>query len=318
MPSSTILVTGANGFIGTSLVRSLCNAGYTVRATVRTARAELALRNDVQIKHQSHLSLYNLGELDETTNWLPVLDGVDCIIHCAARAHILRETHPNPEEAFRRSNAWVTEHLAKQAASCGVKRFIFLSSIGVLGHNSHKTPFTDDTAPNPKVAYARAKWEAEQALHRLPHHIDYVIIRPPLVYGQDAKGNFGKLFTVIQTGIPLPFGAIRNKRHFLGIDNLVHFIMTCVAHPNPIRDTFLIADKAALSTTELLNRLSQVFNKRMILIPIPQALLQCLLLLLGQKKIAGQLLGNLEIDAHKARTILHWEPPYTLIEQLKS
>lgn len=305
MLNKRILVTGANGFVGRALVKSLCRNGYDVRGTVRSIE-------------KSTTTLWNLGELTDKTDWQYALKDVDTVIHCAARAHVLREATANPLDIYRQMNTHVTENLARQASEYGVRRFIFLSSIGVLGQSTDDTPFTDDSAPNPQVPYAQAKWEAEQALHALPTTMDKVIIRPPLVYGPGVKGNFGTLLNVMnqRIPIPLPLGAVKNKRQFIGIDNLIDFIQTCIEPEIAINETFLIADKDVVSTTQLLRNLAQALNTKALLLPVPQQFLQWALKSVGKSKLAAQLLGNLEINANKAHALLGWEPPYTMQEQL--
>jgi len=308
MSNKVILVTGASGFVGKALVRSLCLKGYDVRATVRTEFAFAVLSNVQKQCQLKNLIIYNLGELSETTDWRQAMDHVDTIVHCAARAHIMRETSTNPLETFRRINTRVTENLARQASNQGVRRFIFLSSIGVLGNNSGPSAFTDESVPNPQAPYAQAKWEAEQLLHTLPNTMDKVIIRPPIVYGPGVKGNFGKLLRLMKN----PLGAVNNKRHFIGIDNLVDFIITCIEAKQALNETFLIADKDVLTTTQLLKKLAKIMGTRTIFLPVPHACLEWLLTSMGKSKLAGQLLGNLEIKSNKAKALLDWEPPFTM------
>lgn len=316
MFSKRILVTGANGFVGKALVQSLCLKGYAVRATVRSASAHAFMLDYQEQQQLKSLTIYNVGELSETTDWHEATNHVDTIVHCAARAHIMRETSTNPLETFRKINTQSTANLARQASNQGVRRFIFLSSIGVLGHNSYETPFNDASTPNPQVPYAQAKWEAEQSLHALPTAMDRIIIRPPIVYGSGVRGNFGALLNLIKKPIPLPFGAVKNRRQFIGIDNLIDFITTCIESENNINDTFLIADKEVISTTQLLQNISHAMGRKTFLLPIPHALLNWTLKSMGKSKIAGQLLGNLEINSNKAKNILNWEPPYSMTEQL--
>ena len=261
-------------------------------------------------------TVYNLGELNETTDWDEALQSCDTVIHCAARAHVLKEISSNPYDIYRQINTRVTEHLAMEAHRHGVRRFIFLSSVGVLGHNSGDTPFNDDSPPNPESPYATAKWEAEQCLLAMPTNMDRIIIRPPVVYGPGVKGNFGRLISWVNRALPLPLGAIRNKRQFIGLENLVDFILTCIEPKALINETFLIADKDTLSTTEWLQQIASVMGKRSLLIPIPHNLLAWALTWVGQSKLAGQLLGNLEIQSNKAQRLLGWEPPYSMHEQM--
>lgn len=316
MSNKIILVTGASGFIGKALVTSLCQRGYEVRATVRSQLAEKQLSDYKHQQNLNTLTICNLGELNDKTNWQPTLKHVDTVIHCAARAHILRETSLDPLETFRKANTLVTKNLAQQAITQGVRRFIFLSSIGVLGTNTNLAPFTDQSLANPQAPYAQAKWEAEQALHALPNSIDRVIIRPPLVYGPGVGGNFAKLLNLIGKNIPLPLGAVKNKRQFIGVDNLVDFIIACIAPQTILNETFIIADNEMVTTTQLLRDLASVMNKKTILLPIPHRLLEWGLNVLGQSKIADQLLGNLEIKSDKAYQLLNWTQPFTMKEQL--
>lgn len=317
MLNKNILVTGANGFIGKALVQFLCNMGYAVRATVRS---ECALNQLVTLRDKQNyknLTLYNLGDLSAVTDWKEALKEVDTVVHCAARAHILNETSNNPLESFRQTNCIATQCLATEASRLGVKRFIFLSSIGVLGNSSEITPFNEYSQPNPKVPYAQAKWEAEQTLLQLCKTMELVIIRPPLVYGTDVKGNFEKLLRLINKGIPLPFGKIKNKRQFIGIDNLIDFISTCIESPEAANQVFLIADKEQISTTELIQILSKHMQKKTLLIPIQQKILQYALDLMGKKRLKDQLLGNMEICLLKAKKVLNWEPAFSMNEQLE-
>ena len=308
MPKKIALVTGASGFVGRALVLALCNAGYTVRATVRSDTAAARIRN---MPHTNKPTVFNLGELSDVTDWSDTLQACDTVIHCAARAHVLHETHSNPLSAYRKVNTHVTAHLARCAHRHGVRRFIFLSTIGVLGNNSGNTPFTDDSLPHPESPYAQAKWEAEQCLQALPTTMDRIIIRPPVIYGPGVKGNFGRLIALVNRQLPLPLGAIRNRRQFMALDNLIDFIQACIEPEQPINETFLIADKDALSTTQLLQYIASAMGKKSTLLRIPHPLLAWSLKSVGQTKLAGQLLGNLEIQSDKAQTLLGWEPPYS-------
>lgn len=317
MSNKTVLVTGASGFVGQALVKILCQNGYEVRATVRS---ESSLRLVSQLKEQlqlQELTIYNLGELSTETSWDQVIKGVDTIVHCAARAHVLHETSDNPLETFRQINCQATEHLAKEANRLGVKRFIFISSIGVLGNSSYANPFNENSQPNPQVPYAQVKWEAEQRLKQLATSMELVIIRPPLVYGPGVKGNFGKLVSLVNKGLPLPFGKVKNRRQFVGIANLTDFIARCIEAPKAANQLFLVADREVVTTTQLLQQLSKAMGKKTVLLPIPHKLLEWGFQGIGKAKLAEQLLNNLEINSDKAKTLLAWEPPFTMKEQLQ-
>lgn len=317
MHNKTILVTGSGGFIGKSLVRTLSQKGYTVRATVRSENSLNELTQFCMQLNLNNVTFYNTGDLSENTDWANILDQVDTIIHCAARAHILNETSSDPLQTFREINCNATVHLANEGQRHQVRRFIFLSSIGVLGNSSQNIPFTDSTLPNPQLPYAISKLEAEQKLMNLSKNMEIVIIRPPLVYGPGVRGNFNKLLSLVEKGIPLPFGKIINKRQFIGINNLVDFISQCITSPKAANQAFVVADKEVLSTTELIRSLSQLMKKKVILLPIPQLLLTWAFHALGKKKLADQLLNNLEINSSNAQNLMNWEPPYSLLEQLQ-
>lgn len=312
MPHKTILITGASGFIGQALLKALCQSQYSVRATVRSQNSYNKLS---AYQNHDHISLYMTGDLTTHTDWSNILPHVDTIIHCAARAHVLNETSNNPLEIFREMNCHATEHLAKEAIRHKIKRFIFMSSIGVLGQCNQEA-FTTSSKPNPQEPYAQAKYEAEKVLMSLTNNIEMVIIRPPLVYGPGVGGNFKKLLDLVNKKIPLPFGKIHNQRQFIGLHNLVEFILTCIESPNAANQTFLVADKEVVTTTQLIQHMSIAMNKKMILLPFPHSMLQWGLNITGKKKLANQLLGNLTINYDQATKLLDWKPRYTLQEQL--
>ncbi len=219
---------------------------------------------------------------------------------------------------YQRVNVSGTLKLAQQAAHAGVRRFIFISSIGVNG-NVSKRPFSADGHPHPAEAYAQSKWQAEQALWGIQKQtgMEVVIIRPPLVYGPDAPGNFGSLVRWVEKGVPLPLGAIHNKRSLVGIDNLVDLIIRCIDHPAAANQIFLAGDGEDLSTTELLRGVGKAMGKPARLIPVPAGLLQFGATLLGKKAMAQRLLGSLQVDISKTCELLDWKPPYTVEEGLR-
>jgi len=247
-----------------------------------------------------------------------VLSGVDVLIHAAARAHVVNDLEANPLVQYRRVNLEGTLNVARQAAAAGVRRFIFISSIGVNG-NINTRPFQADDRPNPAEPYAQSKWEAERGLVHLAAEtgLEVVIIRPPLVYGFGAPGNFGSLVHWIEKGVPLPLGAIRNKRSLVGIDNLVDLIIRCIDHPAAANQVFLAGDGEDLSTTELLRGVGEAMGKPARLIPVPAGMLQFGATLLGKKAMAQRLLGSLQVDISKTCELLDWKPPYTVQEGLR-
>jgi nucleoside-diphosphate-sugar epimerase len=299
-----LLVTGATGFVGRHLCARLKAEGREVRCSVRN---QFSIENSVVV-----------GDIGPDTQWGEALADVDTVIHLAARVHIMKDTVSNPLTEFRLVNVDATLNLARQAAAAGVKRFIFISSIGVNGNQTTK-PFNENYLPAPHDTYAISKFEAEQGLKEIADQsvLEVTIIRPPLVYGHNAPGNFGSLMRWIGKGIPLPLGAIHNQRSLVGLDNLVDFIITCIDHPAAANQTFLVADGEDLSTTELLRRVGQAMGKPARLIPVPMSVLKFGASLLGKQAMAQRLCGNLQVDISKAREVLGWNPPVSVDEGLR-
>jgi len=306
-----VLVTGANGFVGRRLYQTLREAGYDVRGAVRNEKNENSLFD--------YRGLVSIGDIGSGTDWVEAIERIDVVVHLAGRAHVLRETAKDPLAEFRRINVAGTENLAKVAANARVKRFIFISSIGVAGNATSGSPFLEEDRPRPHNAYAVSKFEAEQVLHRLTQEtgLELVIIRPPLVYGPGVGANFLRIMKWLNKGIPLPLGAIHNKRSLVALDNLVDFIIKCVEHPAAAHQTFLVSDGEDLSTTDLLVRMGWAMGKPARLLPIHQKLLETSLRILGKGDLAQQLCGSLQLDISKARSSLGWEPPLSVDEELK-
>ncbi len=306
-----VLVTGATGFVGSALVAQL----------VRLGRFEvLALTRQIPAYPVAGAKYLLGGDLTSQTQWQPALVGVHALIHTAARAHVLDERPADPLAEFRRVNVAGTLRLAAQAAAMGVRRFVFVSSIGVNGVQSAPGKvFSEADQPNPHNAYALSKWEAEQGLLRIAAEtgMEVVIIRPPLVYAPDAPGNFGSLMRWLQRGVPLPLGAIHNQRSLVALDNLVDLIMTCLAHPAAANQTFLVSDGEDVSTTELLRRMGHAMGRPARLIPVPASWLKLAAALVGKQDVAQRLCGSLQVDTEKTRRLLDWTPPLSLDEGLR-
>ncbi|WP_238474351.1 NAD-dependent epimerase/dehydratase family protein [Pseudomonas cavernae] len=259
-----------------------------------------------------------VGDLSANTSWSEALVGVKVVIHAAARAHVLNETADDPLVAFRRVNVSGTLALARQAAQAGVERFIFISSIGVNGNQSSR-PFTADDLPSPNEPYAVSKHEAELGLRQLAAEtsMEIVIIRPPLVYGPKAPGNFGRLIKTVSKGVPLPLGAIHNRRSLVALDNLVDLIVTCIDHPAAANQTFLVSDGEDLSTTELLRRMGVALGKPARLLPVPSWLLEAGAAMLGKRALSRRLCSSLQVDISKTRELLGWAPPVSVDAALR-
>jgi UDP-glucose 4-epimerase len=295
-----VLVTGASGFVGSALCEHLIERGLTTTGIVRHFPANPVPGVDYQI----------VSGLSKSKLWKEILAGVDVVVHCAARAHVMRDSEIDPLAVYREVNVEGTRYLAEQAVSYGIKRFIYISSIKVNGEGTSEQPFKADDIPAPEDAYGISKWEAEQVLQKIVCNskLEIVIIRPPLVYGPEVRANFFKLMRLVKSGLPLPLGAINNSRSFVALDNLVDLILICLDHPAAIDQTFLVSDGDDLSTPELLRRTAKAFGKSSRLIPIPVLLLRIAALLLGKKDFYQRLCGSLQIDIGKAKQLLGWTP----------
>lgn len=292
-----ILITGGNGFVGKALIFDLLK---------KTNVQVVSLVRSYQIQPQAieQLVAENIFEVEFPEN-------TDVIVHLAGRAHILNEQTTDPLTEFRKVNVEGTLQLARQALDKKVKRFIFMSSIGVNGAVTLQQPFTEDTLPQPHADYALSKLEAEEALKKLfaGSDTELVIIRPPLVYAAYAPGNFARLLKLVATNLPLPFARTQNKRSFVALENLVDFIQVCIEHPNAANQTFLVADQNSISTRELVQYLKQGMGKTPYFIYIPQPLMKLGAACVGKSKLYEQLFESLEVDASKAQKLLGWIAP---------
>lgn len=304
-----VLVTGANGFVGSRLAGQLGRTDhFSLACAVRTT-------GTCRFGEE-----YSIGELGPKTDWSAALRGQDVVVHLAARAHVMVDEAPDPLVEYRRVNVDGTLNLARQAIDAGVRRFVFVSSIKVNGEQTDLgQPFTSDQMTAPADAYGVSKLEAERGLLALGKEsgMEVVIIRPPLVYGPGVKGNFATLIKLVEKGIPLPLGAISNKRTLVSLDNLVDLIQVCIDHPAAANEVFLAGDNRDLSTSELLREVGKAVGKPARLIPVPQGLLMVAARLLGKTDVARRLFGSLQVDISKARNLLGWEPPVSVEEGLR-
>ncbi len=301
VPARKILVTGANGFLGSAVVEALLSSGKTVRAAVR--------RSDIVLP--SNCEKIVVGVLSESTDWRAAVKDVDCIFHIAGRAHVLRENSNDPLAEFRAVNRDATLKLAEAAEAASVRRMIFLSSIGVNGGETHGSPFTSTDPVAPHSDYAVAKAEAEEGLHAFTQtaKLEIVTIRPPLIIGKGAKGNLATLFRAIGKGIPLPLASVnRNRRDFVSVENLVSLLLVAAEHPDAPGRIFLASDGQPISTRQLVEHLGALSGTKPRLLPFPPSILKLLLGVLGRKQMASQLLGDLEVDISATREVLGWSP----------
>lgn len=305
-----LLITGASGFVGSAILRrAVADGKFALRAAVR--REPLNLHTSIEPTY--------VPDLSPDTEWRLALREVDAIVHTAARVHILRDASQDPLTEFRRVNVDGTLNLARQAVRYGVKRFVFISSIGVNGTASTSAPFTADDTPAPCSPYAVSKLEAEIGLQCIAEKegLEVVIVRPPLVYGPRAPGNFGTLLKYVRRGIPLPLGNARNLRSFIAIDNLVDLIIRCVDHDRAASQLFLASDGEDLSVADFLRRLAESLDRPARVVPVPTVLLNFLALVLRRQEFAQRLCTPLQVDIAKTRTVLSWCPIVSVNEALK-
>jgi nucleoside-diphosphate-sugar epimerase len=294
-----VLVTGANGFVGTALAVRLIHEDWEVN---RAIRSSVATDGGIAI-----------GDIRVDTDWSPALSGCDAVVHLAARVHVMRDAVSDPLTAFRAVNVDGTFNLARQAAAAGVKRFIFLSSIKVNGEGREE-PYQETDRAAPRDPYAISKWQAEQGLHGIAAKtgMEVVILRPPLVYGPGVKANFHRLLGVVDKGWPLPLGAIRNRRSLLYLGNLVDAIQLCLEHPAAAGQTYLLSDGEDVSSPELVRRLARAMGRPARLLPVPPTWLRLAGRLVGRHAEVERLLGSLVVDSGRIRRELGWSSPFSL------
>ena len=302
-----ILVTGASGFVGQYLTERLTQNSMDFIACSRQWAAAKA----------DNYAL--MPDFTDEIAWINLFSGCDVVIHLAARVHVMKEKSDDALAEFRKVNVYATHCLAQAAAKAGVKRFVFISSIKVNGEFTENQPFSENDIPQPQDAYAISKWEAEQGLLLIAQKtgMDVVIIRPPLIYGANVKANFASMLKAVKRGLPLPLGAIVNKRSFVYVGNLVSLIVCCIDHPAASNQTFLVSDGQDLSTTELLNECAVALDVKPRFLPISQKLIGRCLAMLGKQSLAQRLCDNLQVDISKACNLLDWKPPFTVADGLK-
>ena len=331
-----ILVTGANGFVGRQLCAELLRQGHEVRAAIRSS-AQLPEGVEAVV----------VGNIDSDTVWADALQGVDTVIHLAARVHVMKDKAADPFTEFLKVNLYGTSNLAQQAASAGVKRLVYVSTIKVNGESTANsnpsdtlTPspspskgegnvvdegrknkvFTESDEPGPQDAYGISKWQAEQALQRISKEtkLEIVIVRPPLVYGPGVKGNFFSLLAAIDKGFPLPLAGARNLRSLVYVGNLVDALIACAIHPSTAGQTYLVSDGEDVSTATLVEKISQALGRNNRSFYVSPGLLRAAATVLGRGDQLDRLFGTLRVNDQKLRNELGWVPPYTLEQGLRA
>jgi nucleoside-diphosphate-sugar epimerase len=300
-----VLVTGGNGFVGSATCAHLTERGCSVRKALRLPPAREAS------------GVVAIGDIGPNTDWSVALEGIDAVVHLAARVHRSRDVSHDAAAEYRRVNTDGTRRLASMAAARGVRRFVLLSSAKVNGERTQR-PFTEADPPHPEDAYAISKWEAEQALARIGRETGMacVILRPPLVYGPGVRANFLKLMRAVDAGVPLPFASIDNRRSLVYLGNLVDAIGTCLEHPRASGRTFLVSDGEDLSTPELVRRLARALKVPARLLPMPVSLLSFAGALTNKRGAVDRLIDSLQIDSGAFREALGWTPPFSVDQGL--
>jgi nucleoside-diphosphate-sugar epimerase/GT2 family glycosyltransferase len=309
-PNRRILVTGAAGFIGQAVCSDLSARGYQVIG---------ALRQQLDACASNVAQYAEMGDMHEATNWSDALVGVDSVVHLAARVHLMNDSAQDPLAEYRRVNVDMTMNLARQSATAGARRFVFISSVKVNGeYTPFGQPFTADDTPHPTDPYGVSKFEAEQMLSQLALEtgMEVVIIRPVLVYGPGVKANFLNMMHWLQKGIPLPLEALENQRSLLAIDNLVDLIATCLHHPAAANQIFLASDGSDISIPDLLRRTGIALGKSVRFIPVPVMALRGGARLVGKTAVVQRLCDSLQVDISKTRRVLGWTPPVKVDDAL--
>lgn len=306
----TLLFTGANGFVGTELGAELARRNIDARGVVRCT-GNFSLNYDA----------WGISDIDGETDWTHTLKDVDVVVHLAARVHIEKEKTSDPLAEFLKVNCYGTKNLAEQAAQANVKRLVYVSSIGVNGRNTHGGDFFSSAdAPHPHSDYAMSKWRAEQALWRVAEKtaLEVVVVRPPLIYGPAAKGNFYKLLRAMVKGIPLPLASAENARSLVYVGNIVDALICCATSPAAAGQTYLVRDGEDISTAVLVEKIAALLGRRSRSFHCPTSLLYGVSKLLGRSDQIDQLFGSLRLCDNKIRSDLGWTPPYQIDQGLRA
>jgi nucleoside-diphosphate-sugar epimerase len=306
-----VLVTGASGFVGRALSGALVASGTSTRCAFRSAASARGVAQGAE--------RCVVGDIGPDTDWSAAVAGVDTIVHLAARVHVQRDPERDPLAEYRAVNTAGTAAIARSAVAAGVRRLVYVSSIKVNGEATHGVPFRMTDAPAPVDAYGISKWEAERILREAARStgMEVVIVRPPLVYGPGARANFMRLMRLVRLGLPIPLGAVDNRRSLVALDNLVDLLRRCVSHPGAPGNTFLVSDAEDLSTPELIRRLARAMGTRAMLLPVPQAALRVAGQLLGKSAELSRLLGSLQVDIEHTCRTLDWTPPMAVDQALR-
>ncbi len=303
-----LLVTGVTGFVGKRFSQYVSEQSDSCET-----------RGVTRSQNSSH-NQFQVASIDSHTNWTGAFEGIDCVVHCAARVHQINETEDEAKSAYHEVNTLGTLRLAQQAAENGVKRFVFISTIKVNGESTEKnSPFLPMIGTEPTDPYGASKYRAEVGLQKVAQEtgIEVVIIRPPLVYGPGVKANFLSVMKWLKRGVPLPLGAIHNQRSLVYLDNLVDLIFECCSNPNAAGETFLVSDDFDVSTSQFLSVVSKAMGIKTWLMPIPMSWLIAASKIIGKPQIAQRLCGNLQVDISHTKKTLDWSPKVTFSDGIQ-
>jgi nucleoside-diphosphate-sugar epimerase len=307
---SIVLITGADGFVGKALCAEMFSRGWKVRAAVRSRKKIKNFPEEIQI--------IETGSIGPDTEWTHALDNVDSVVHLAGRVHVMDDSSSDLISEYRIINTAGTGKLARSAASSGIRRFVFMSTIKVNGEG-REVPYREDDIPEPADPYGISKWEAEQIIKIIANEtgMEAVFIRAPMVYGPEVKANFLKLLKAVDRGIPMPVAGVKNKRSMIYQGNLVDVIMTCLTHPEAGQKTYLVSDGYDVSTPELIRQIGGALGKPARLFYMPMFMLRLAGIITGKSKEIERLTGSLTVDSSRIRKELGWNPPFTLAQGLK-
>ncbi|KVF74432.1 NAD-dependent dehydratase [Burkholderia sp. FL-7-2-10-S1-D7] len=308
---SHLIITGANGFVGRALCRRALRAGHTVTALVRRPGGCVA-----GVREWVH----DAADFEGLHAGWPAGLAADCVIHLAARVHVMRDESPDPDAAFDATNVAGTLRLAAAARHHGVRRIVYASSIKAVGESDGGAPLSEEASPDPQDAYGRSKLRAERQLVQFgaSNGLEVVVVRPPLVYGPTVRANFLRMMDAVARGTPLPLGSIAARRSIVYVDNLADALLQCALDQRAAGECFHVADDDAPSVTGLLRLVGDALGKPARLIAVPSAVLRALGTLTGRRAAIDRLTGSLELDTGRITRVLGWHPPYTTRQGLEA